>query len=330
MWLSVQLVLWVIWVRMSATSELRSHKITNVSDVIQSVPGRTKRSVFSTQVQQDILDLHNRMRRMEGSSDMNVLTWNTELTVMAEEWAERCYWGHGQPSRTNPPFKHIGQNLYAYTGHFDPLNGLHAFYDEKPFYDYDTGACSKYPCGHYTQVVWADTKEVGCAYSNCPNLDNTNLGAASYLVCNYGPAGNWGGQKPYLQGEACSECSSGVGWCENGLCSDTCKKETSKCECRQKCHNCGTVILSNCTCSCAEGWLGVDCSVPCENTHKFCGAEPGWPEFWCNKDFVREKCPLMCGICKESTTICSSSPIQKSSSIATAAISGIILAILLH
>ncbi len=37
---------------------------------------------------------------------------------MAQEWAETCVWGHGQPPRQpdEMPFAQIGQNLYAYTG----------------------------------------------------------------------------------------------------------------------------------------------------------------------------------------------------------------------
>ncbi len=46
-----------------------------------------------------------------------------------------------------------------------------------------------YPTGHYTQVVWRDTKEVGCGIATGSNTD--------YLVCRYSPGGNVIGQKPY-------------------------------------------------------------------------------------------------------------------------------------
>ena len=38
-------------------------------------------------------------------------------------------------------------------------------------------------CGHYTQIVWAATREVGCGTSVCPTLGQV-------WVCNYRPAGN--------------------------------------------------------------------------------------------------------------------------------------------
>ena len=44
--------------------------------------------------------------------------------------------------------------------------------------------------GHFTQVVWAGTQEVGCASVMCPS--GTVLGLPTwYLVCNYRPAGKF-------------------------------------------------------------------------------------------------------------------------------------------
>jgi len=43
-----------------------------------------------------------------------------------------------------------------------------------------------YQCGHYTQIIWADTQKVGCAYHNC---NKGNEGA--FFVCHYWPPGNY-------------------------------------------------------------------------------------------------------------------------------------------
>ena len=51
-------------------------------------------------------------------------------------------------------------------------------------------------CGHYTPLVWANTRRVGCARHDC-----TALTYRSSVVCDYGPAGNSGGQ-PYVAGSA--------------------------------------------------------------------------------------------------------------------------------
>jgi hypothetical protein len=43
--------------------------------------------------------------------------------------------------------------------------------------------------GHYTQIVWRGTREVGCAEASSPSDD--------YVVCRYLPAGNVAGQTAY-------------------------------------------------------------------------------------------------------------------------------------
>jgi pathogenesis-related protein 1 len=45
-------------------------------------------------------------------------------------------------------------------------------------------------CGHYTQVVWKDSKEVGCAAYQCDDKSQV-------WVCQYKPAGNYVDQKPF-------------------------------------------------------------------------------------------------------------------------------------
>ena len=60
---------------------------------------------------------------------------------------------------------------------------------EKASFTYPTG-CSGI-CGHYTQVVWRTSVNVGCALHDCPGL-----AYGSTIVCDYGPGGNSGGA-PY-------------------------------------------------------------------------------------------------------------------------------------
>jgi hypothetical protein len=57
-----------------------------------------------------------------------------------------------------------------------------------------TSECADYGgCGHYTQVVWRDTMQVGCGVANCTTGGTTR----SYWVCNYDPPGNYLGQYHY-------------------------------------------------------------------------------------------------------------------------------------
>jgi hypothetical protein len=48
-------------------------------------------------------------------------------------------------------------------------------------------------CGHYTQVVWRTTRELGCSYSSCKR----DGFLVEYWVCNYSPPGNVRGREPY-------------------------------------------------------------------------------------------------------------------------------------
>ena len=120
---------------------------------------------------------------------------------------------------------------------------------------------------------------------------------ALYLVCNYGPPGNYAGLKPYTKGPACSKCGSGAGWCKNKLCDFTCSGAGKGCKCAAICYNCAKLDRKTCRCSCAKGWRGFDCKTRCEDTHVHCNANPGWPPSMCNKDDVKAGCPAMCGLC---------------------------------
>ena len=77
--------------------------------------------------------------------------------------------------------------------HITPAHVVDAWDEEKQWYDYASNRCSAPPgdsCGHYTQVVWARSEELGCAMMICQNK-------AQLWVCNYDPPGNYIGQKPF-------------------------------------------------------------------------------------------------------------------------------------
>nr|XP_033965034.1 cysteine-rich secretory protein LCCL domain-containing 1-like [Pseudochaenichthys georgianus] len=74
---------------------------------------RGKRAITDSDAQL-ILDLHNKLRGQvyPPSSNMEYMSWDTELERTAEEWAETCLWEHG-PASLLPQ---IGQNLGAHWG----------------------------------------------------------------------------------------------------------------------------------------------------------------------------------------------------------------------
>ncbi|KAM4676039.1 uncharacterized protein O3C94_008681 [Discoglossus pictus] len=84
-------------------------------------------------------------------------------------------------------------------------------------YSFEDNICIPHQqCGHYTQVVWANSYKVGCARSLCKDTLN--------VVCNYGPAGNVENQWPYSAGSPCTGCYSNDS-CNNNLCINSKREE---------------------------------------------------------------------------------------------------------
>jgi len=299
--LTVQLV--IISVTSSLTDVVAAdqsvHNI-NLSEAVRS--GRHRRSQpvpLTAQQVSDIVERHNELRAGEGAANMDLMIYDESLATLAANWAARCVSKHPESS-THPEFDHIGQNLYATTGTMHVKRAIQAWFAEKSDYDHDTLQCSGAMCGHYTQVVWATSRTVGCALHRCTLLQPMSINEANFFVCNYRPAGNMQGAKPYTKGPACSKCGGGAGWCKDGLCNWECSRPGTDCSCAAICYNCAKLDLNTCRCSCADGWHGAYCSVVCQDTDRRCNANPGWPPRWCNetdRSYVRKGCPLMCKLC---------------------------------
>ncbi|CAH1254777.1 GLIPR1L1 [Branchiostoma lanceolatum] len=251
---------------------------------------------------EEILRHHNFLRRNAPPSPANMLplVWNDDLADQAHEWALNCSIEHGFPERPNMTFgTSVGQNIWLSSMHkINFTDVIQSWYDEIDFYNWEETRCEPPPggmCTHYTQVVWSSTTDVGCGYYHCPN------GNAA-VVCNYGPQGNLANTRPYLEGPACSQCANTEGWCDEGLCVDC---PAQNCDCPLQCKNCGVLDTTTCTCTCKDGWDSPDCSVPCENGHAYCGANPGWPiAAYCTMDgfaVVNDYCREMCGHCAFAT-----------------------------
>ena len=305
--LTVQLV--IISLTSSLTDVVAAHQSLhniNFSDAVRS--GRRRRSdpvPLTAQQVLDIVERHNEYRVGEGAANMDLMIYDESLAELAVTWAAGCRWKHPNevtPYYTPPEYIGVGQNLYATDGPIDVNVAIKAWFDEKVDYNYDTMQCSADKmCGHYTQVVWATSHQVGCALHHCTTLQETNMNEANFFVCNYRPGGNYAGKKPYTKGPACSKCDAGAGWCKDWrLCNWQCSSPGTDCSCAAVCYNCATLNDTTCQCSCADGWQGADCSVACQDTHDNCNASPGWPPSWCDdtdKAFVREGCPAMCQLC---------------------------------
>lgn len=123
---------------------------------------------------------HNLHRRYHRSPD---LVWNTELAKSAKDVAETCVFKHSN--------KGYGENLYASSpsSSFKEKAAVDAWYNEIKDYSFDQpGFSSK--TGHFTQVVWKETKELGCWLNVCEDLEPMHMKDAAFYVCEYSPPGN--------------------------------------------------------------------------------------------------------------------------------------------
>ena len=139
-----------------------------------------------------ILAAHNRERQDLG---LEPLSWNPALAQSAQRWAEHL----AETGRfEHAPENHVvpeGENLWAGTkGYYTPEAMVAAWIREKRYFrtgvfpdNSTTGRVED--IGHYTQVVWRATHEVGCAEAASANED--------ILVCRYAEAGNYRGERPF-------------------------------------------------------------------------------------------------------------------------------------
>ncbi|KAJ8941289.1 hypothetical protein NQ314_010439, partial [Rhamnusium bicolor] len=63
--------------------------------------------------------------------------------------------------------------------------------------------------GHYTQLVWAETTEIGCAMTYYTTIETQRKWYHIVFVCNYGPGGNYVSRPVYKIGKPCSKCPKG-------------------------------------------------------------------------------------------------------------------------
>lgn len=135
-----------------------------------------------------LVDTHNQYRDEVG---VPPLQWSETLAESAQAWADHL-------AATNT-FGHsgddYGENIWqGSAGAFSLTDMVESWGSEKEnftngiFPDVSTTG-NWADVGHYTQIVWRDTTEVGCGLATGNGWD--------VLVCQYSPPGNIMGRKPF-------------------------------------------------------------------------------------------------------------------------------------
>ncbi|PHJ22663.1 mucin family glycoprotein [Cystoisospora suis] len=134
---------------------------------------------------------HNEKRVTGMTTPIRALSRNSAAIAQAERYRD-------QMERGGCTFKHsgtqqFGENLYKASFHATCASAVALWYNEKKKYTrYTSITNSNYASfGHFTQVMWANTTGLGCAYSS----------RCGTVVCNYYPPGNYLGQYPFSQAQ---------------------------------------------------------------------------------------------------------------------------------
>lgn len=129
---------------------------------------------------------HNAARSRVG---VPPLKWSNTLATYARKYA---YSQRGKCRPLTHSQGQYGENLFwGYGKAWTPREAVNFWVGEAKDYRYSTNSCTPGKmCGHYTQVVWRTTREVGCASVLCSDQ-------AIYIICSYNPPGNWIGRRPY-------------------------------------------------------------------------------------------------------------------------------------
>lgn len=122
----------------------------------------------------DMLALHNNYRAQHGAP---AVTWNQDLANAALVNAQQYHWAH---TVNNPYGENIATGTYT-----DPDYYGFLWYDEQKLYDYGNPGYSD-ATGHFTQLVWASTTQIGCAMVNAQNDRQFPYS----MTCEYAPPGN--------------------------------------------------------------------------------------------------------------------------------------------
>ncbi|KZF26843.1 PR-1-like protein [Xylona heveae TC161] len=127
-----------------------------------------------------MLDSQNSYRSEHSAS---ALSWNNTLAQTAQKWANKCLWKHSGYGD--------GENLAE--GFANTTLAVQAWADERSDYNYNKPGFSE-KTGHFTQLVWAATKSVGCGRKSCSSGSKSDGANGWIIVCEYWPPGNVAGE----------------------------------------------------------------------------------------------------------------------------------------
>ena len=134
----------------------------------------------------ELLDAHNAYRASLG---LPPLHWSDRLADRAQQWADHlAETGEFQHSGSGENLAMATEGSESLTQLVDLWGSEQANFTDGVFPDISTTG-NWMDVGHYSQMVWRDTTELGCGFAEGYGHD--------ILVCEYDPPGNVEGQRAY-------------------------------------------------------------------------------------------------------------------------------------
>ena len=134
----------------------------------------------------ELLAAHNAYRTSLG---LPPLRWSDALAASAQNWAEHlAETGQLEHSGSGQNLAMAAAGTKSLTQLVDLWGSEQANFTDGYFPDISTTG-NWMDAGHYSQIVWKDTTEVGCGFAENDGND--------VLVCDYDPPGNVMGERAY-------------------------------------------------------------------------------------------------------------------------------------
>ncbi len=178
-WTSAWTSEWTVYDTVDATTSTSSTATAAATSAVSTTISGSVDQDFATA----ILDVHNLKRALHGVSN---LAWNDTLYQYAQAYAD-TYDCSGNLVHSGGDY---GENLAV---GYETEAAADAWYDEIKDYDYSNPGFSE-STGHFTQMVWKDSTQVGCAYVSC-----SSKSCGQYTICSYYTPGNYVGAENFKE-----------------------------------------------------------------------------------------------------------------------------------
>jgi pathogenesis-related protein 1 len=154
-------------------------------------------SALTAQEAEALVEYHNRARKKVGVPPVR---WSTKVAQTAQQWtnevARTGEISHRPPAGEGEP--QYGENMaWGFGRDYGVLSAAEHWYGEIKYYEPGTPIPDNFADFkglHYTQMMWRTTTEIGAGQAV---IQRGEMQGWIIIVCNYHPAGNVTGQRPY-------------------------------------------------------------------------------------------------------------------------------------